>query len=289
VNLDSVREVAEILQAEGLAPKKRWGQNFLVDRNVREAIVRMVAAEGGEVVWEVGPGLGALTELLLERGCKVVAFEIDHGLVSLLRRTFDEYADLTLVAGDATETWPERTATGETPAAVMGNLPYSQAAGIIASFVESELPARQYLFMVQEEVADRMVARPATRAYSAFTVLVQARLEVYRRMRIQPGSFYPRPEVSSALVELRPRAASLHIRDAAALSAVTRAVFHARRKTVLNSMVQSALTSGTGRPLSRSEAASLLAATGIDPAARGETLAVARIVELANAYATRMA
>jgi 16S rRNA (adenine1518-N6/adenine1519-N6)-dimethyltransferase len=289
VNLDSVREVAQILQAEGLAPKKRWGQNFLVDRNVREAIVRVVSAGKGEVVWEVGPGLGALTELLLDRGCAVVAFEIDYGLVSLLGRTFGSCAGLSVVAGDVTETWQERLAEGEIPAAVVGNLPYSQAAAIIASFVESGLSTRQYVFMVQEEVADRMIARPATREYSAFTVLVQARLQVSRRMRIQPGSFYPRPEVSSALVELGPREETLYIRDAAALSAVTRSIFHARRKTVLNSMLGSALTSGTGRRLTRSEASALLKAAGIDPAVRGETLSVERIVELANAYASRTA
>jgi 16S rRNA (adenine1518-N6/adenine1519-N6)-dimethyltransferase len=323
VNLDSVREVTAALSEHGLTPKKRWGQNFLVDGNVRRAIVDRVAAGAGEAVWEIGPGVGALTELLLDRGVALTAFEVDHGLVALLREQFGGRENFKLVAGDVLETWRARwggaagdpwkgsrgdprtgaggdllkgaggdpRAAAEThggtaaarPRVILGNLPYSQAAPIIASFIEAGAIVDQFLFMVQEEVADRMVAEPSTRTYSAFTVLVQSRLSVSRRMRIQPGSFYPRPEVSSALVELRPGGEVPEIADAEMLTAVTRAVFHARRKTVVNSMVQAGLAlPGRREPLSREEAVELLTGAGVDPAVRGETLSVERVVALAN-------
>jgi len=291
VNLDSVREVAETLSERGLTPKKRWGQNFLVDGNVRRAIASRVRAGAGDPVWEIGPGVGAITELLLERGVELSAFEIDHGLIALLRDLFAEQRNLRIIAGDCVETWPAELERGGVPRSIVGNLPYSQGAVIIASFLEAGLRPEQYLFMVQEEVADRMVAGPGTRTYSAFSVLVQARLEVTDTMRVQPGCFYPRPEVSSTLVELGPRPDSLIIEDANMLTAVTRAVFHARRKTVLNSMVSAgtdrAAGRGRGPGTGRGAVLSLLKEAGIDPSVRGETLPVERIVALSNLAAAR--
>jgi 16S rRNA (adenine1518-N6/adenine1519-N6)-dimethyltransferase len=137
--------------------------------------------------------------------------------------------------------------------------------------------------MVQEEVGERMGAAVGTKAYSAFTVMIRSRCTVTRRMRIQPGSFYPRPEVSSALVELSPREDAPEIHDTQRLTTVTRAVFHARRKTVLNSIEQSAAPLGPGgRSLTREEVRNLLSEADIDPSVRGETLEVERITHLAN-------
>lgn len=313
MNLDSVREVAQALSERGLAPKKRWGQNFLVDGNVRRAIASRVRAGAGDPVWEIGPGVGALTELLLERGVELAAFEIDYGLIALLEEVFPERGNLRIIAGDCVETWPGELERGGVPRSIIGNLPYSQGAVIIASFLEAGLQPEQYLFMVQEEVADRMGAGPGTRTYSAFSVLVQSRLAVSETMRVQPGSFYPRPEVSSTLVELRPRPDAPVIEDTGMLTAVTRAVFHARRKTVLNSIVSSGFAPGPGSAdtaggeaaagrrgggpppghpgggagTGRGAVLSLLEEAGIDPSVRGETLTVERIVALSNLAAAR--
>ncbi|MFP4374445.1 MAG: 16S rRNA (adenine(1518)-N(6)/adenine(1519)-N(6))-dimethyltransferase RsmA [Spirochaetaceae bacterium] len=289
MNLDSVRDVSAALAGRGLTPKKRWGQNFLVDGNVRRAIVDRVAARAGERAWEIGPGVGSLTELLLDREVELTVFEIDHGLVSLLREEFGGRANLEIVAGDVLDTWPGSAADAWPPRSILGNLPYSSAAVIIASFIERGFIPDQFLFMVQEEVADRLVSGPGRRSYSAFTVLVQSRLSVTKCMRVQPSSFFPRPEVGSALVELLPRADAPDIADAAVLTAVTRAVFHARRKTVLNSLTRAGIAvGGRRRALVREEATALLTAAGIDPAVRGETLSVERIVSLANLVAERL-
>lgn len=289
MNLDSVREVTGALADRGLTPKKRWGQNFLVDGNVRRAIVARVTARAGEPVWEIGPGVGSLTELLLDRDVELTVFEIDHGLVSLLREELGGRANLEIVPGDVLRSWPERAGRARAPRSIVGNLPYSSAAVIIASFIEAGFMPDQFLFMVQDEVADRMVSGPGTRTYSAFTVLVQSRLSVTKSMRIQPSSFFPRPEVGSALVELLPRTDAPDIADPAVLTAVTRAVFHARRKTVVNSLIQAGITiGGRRRALTREEATALLTAAGIDPAVRGETLSVERVVGLANLVAKRL-
>ena len=234
VNHDSRSELRAALDASGVAPKRRFGQNFLIDRSQRQRIVELIAAElpAGTPLWEIGPGLGALTALLVARGYAPTLFEIDHGLIAHLKREFG--SRVTIVAGDAVRTIE---AVDRTVAPVIcGNLPYRSAAKIIVRIVESKIAAPRAVFLVQRELADRIAASPGAKTYAALTVAVQLRYEVERCCDVPARAFYPVPEVESTVVVLR-RRRDLPSRSAIdAATAVARRAFAQRRKQVRNTL-----------------------------------------------------
>ena len=276
LNYDSPRDIRETLQREGIGPKKRWGQNFLIDGNTRRAIVALADRRSGERLWEIGPGIGALTELLLQSG-GVTAFEIDWGLVEFLRRQFAD-APLGIVAGDAVDTIRPTAEREGAPEVVLGNLPYRSASPIVAELVELARPPRRIVVTVQKEMADRMLAAPGAKDYSAFSVAVQTVYSVNRAFDIRPACFYPAPEVMSTVVVLSLAEDRAATADRALFRAVKDALFAGRRKTVLNN-----LKGRRDLGIGDSEAArALLQRSGIDPASRAEQLPSQLFVRLAN-------
>ncbi len=223
----TAREVRRLLEAEGLSPQKRWGQNFLIDEGYATRIVDLVTPESapasgpgrareaaaasdadptpGLRLWEIGPGVGALTGILLNRGCRVVAFEIDWGLTRVLSTRFAAEPRLRVRQGDAVREWEKEREEGEAPDAIIGNLPYRSASAIIGSLLEHRFVPPVQAFTVQREVAERMIAAAGSRTYSAFSVLVQAVATPQRAFDIPPGAFFPTPEVTSSVVVLTPR------------------------------------------------------------------------------------
>ncbi|PKL03960.1 MAG: hypothetical protein CVV53_09020, partial [Spirochaetae bacterium HGW-Spirochaetae-9] len=147
---------------------KRFGQNFLVDPNAREKLYAALGTTAPVHVWEIGPGIGAMTALLLQRGHSVTAFEIDHGFARILRDLFGDNPRFTLVEGDFLKTWKD---AGTNPDIVFGNLPYNVALTIIGDLLESGQVPQRMIFTVQKEAAQRIVAVPGTKDYSAFSVL----------------------------------------------------------------------------------------------------------------------
>lgn len=194
--------VKRFLREEEIAPQKRWGQNFLIDSGYAERIVALLGCGEGDRIWEIGPGLGALTGLLLNRGCRVTAFEIDWGLMRVLERRFAGDGRFQLHAGDAGREWPAVLAEQGAPTAVIGNLPYRSASSILGSFLERRFVPQRGVFTVQREVADRMRAAPGGKTYSSFSVLCQSIARVDRAFDVPGGAFYPAPEVSSSVVTL---------------------------------------------------------------------------------------
>lgn len=268
------------MRRESIGPKKRWGQNFLIDGNVRRAIVALAERHSGERLWEVGPGIGALTELLLQGG-SVTVFEIDWGLIQFLRQQFAD-APLAIVAGDAVDTIKPTAERDGAPAVVVGNLPYRSASSIVAELVELRQPPRRMVVTVQREMADRMLAAPGTKEYSAFTVAVRTVYSVSRAFDIRPACFYPAPEVTSTVVVLSLAADRADIADRALFRAVKDALFAGRRKTVLNN-----LKGRRDLGIADGDAARLLLQrSGIDPASRAEQLAPELFVRLANVLGT---
>jgi 16S rRNA (adenine1518-N6/adenine1519-N6)-dimethyltransferase len=251
----------------GIALKKRWGQNFLINRGAREKILSLLEPKPGEIVWEIGGGLGAMTGALLERGARAVCFEIDRGLCRCLEESFGNDPGFFLVPGDFMKTWRE-TARREAPEKIVGNLPYRSASLMIASLAESGVEPVVMVFTVQKELAERILARPATKEYSSFSVLCQAAFEVTGRGDLQPGSFFPAPEVVSSIVELRPRHGGPKISDRALLSELARALFSSRRKTLRNNVLASDLC----RRFSEDGVLAALKEEGIDQSMRAEEL-----------------
>ena len=248
-------------------PRRRFGQNFLADPHYVARIVAAVDPQPGDNVVEIGPGLAALTGDLVARAGHITAIEIDRDLAAQLRERFTP-AQLTLHTADALAFDFAALGTG---LRVVGNLPYNISSPLLFHLAAHDARIRDLHVMLQKEVVARMTAAPGTADYGRLTVMLQAKFRVARLFVVPPGAFRPAPKVESAVARLVP----LHgdkpaIADEALFARVVAAAFAQRRKTLRN-----ALAALAGAPA--------LQAAGIDPSARGETLAVADFVRLANA------
>ena len=248
---------------------RRLGLHFLNDRNILRRIVDALEPEPGDVVLEIGPGKGSLTRELLGRGVTVVAIEKDARLATELDGGSER---LTVVQGDALEVdWSNLV---DPPFKVAGNIPYSVTSPLLDKALTPPLPQR-VVFLVQEEVANRITARPGSKAYGGLTVGVQALCRAEKLFVVRAGAFEPPPKVQSALLRLMPLAEPLI--DSSVVGQAFRrfvtACFSQRRKQLRN-----VLRAVTGK--SAPEVTAGLAALGIDPAARPETLAPSQFVAL---------
>lgn len=257
--------------AEHHQPRKRFGQNFLVDPHYVGRIIDAIAPQPGDNVVEIGPGLAALTRALVDRAGHLTAVEIDRDLAARLAGEFGPDR-LTLHVADALAF---DFATLGPGLRVVGNLPYNISTPLLFHLAQYEATLTDLHVMLQKEVVARMTAAPGTADYGRLTVMLQAKFAVRRLFVVPPGAFRPAPNVDSAIARLVPlRAAKPVIADPDLFARVVGAAFGQRRKTMKNALAEIG-------------DAAALAAAGIDPAARGETLAVEDFVRLANALAAR--
>lgn len=231
---DSPAAIKTFLEAEGLAMSKRFGQNFLVDPNAREKLYSALGTTEPVHIWEIGPGIGAMTALLLERGHRVTAFEIDHGFARILRGLFGENPRFSLVEGDFLKTW--KGALSDRPDIIFGNLPYNVALAIIAELLENKGVPRRMIFTVQKEAARRIASGPGTKDYSAFSVLCASVCRTKILYDIGASAFWPRPRVTSSVVSLSPRPDPIAADDRSGFSRFVRGAFSSRRKTLRNNV-----------------------------------------------------
>jgi 16S rRNA (adenine1518-N6/adenine1519-N6)-dimethyltransferase len=280
MNYDSPGEIRRTLAGLGVTLKKRWGQNFLINRGVRDKILELVDPRPGEAVWEIGPGLGCLTSELVGRCRLLVAFEIDQGLLRFLSQSFGGREDFVLEAGDAVERWVQARERYGAPGKVVGNLPYSASSAVIGSFAEEGFSAKRLVFTVQRELSARLTAAPGSKNYSAFSVLCQHAYRVQEQFSIRPGSFYPAPQVHSAVVLLEPRGRPETSEVRALFRALVKAAFRSRRKTLWNNL-QAWSADYPPERLARA-----LSNEGIDPRCRAEQLAPERLAALARRLAS---
>ena len=267
MNHDSPVDIRAVLSDLGMKPQKRWGQNFLVNRGVRKKITGLLSSSQGQGIWEIGPGFGAMTELLLVNSWSpIILFEIDWKLIGYLRNHYAQWPEVRIVSGDFIKTWREEMSDHGSPLEIIGNLPYRSAASIIGSFIRYGSPAGRMVFTLQKELANRLLARPSQKNYSSFTVLTQIHFDVLRHGDISSGSFYPRPDVTSSIIELRSLTPDLSPGKSPLLMVLTRKMFHSRRKTIRNNLKQ--LDIGAETP-SRIILAACLK-SGIDPDRRAE-------------------
>lgn len=262
-----------------LSPNYRWGQNFLTDRNVLDRIADLVVEPAGGDVLEIGPGPGALTVTLLNRGARVVALEIDARMVRLLSPLVEIHSDrLTVLEIDANNTsWAsiEQQFGMAHPLTVSGNLPYYITAPLLAKLWEDPIHWDQAVFMVQKEVADRLVQEPGQRQSTALSVLLYFVATVQRTMNIAREAFYPMPEVDSSVIKLKKK--SLPAVPFKKLQWVVRTAFGHRRK-----MLRQALSQGPGSPWGRQEWTMRLQSSGIDSTKRAEALNCDEWVKIAQ-------
>jgi 16S rRNA (adenine1518-N6/adenine1519-N6)-dimethyltransferase len=230
---------AALLEQAGLVPKRKFGQNFVVDANVTTKIARLAGVAEGDAVLEIGPGLGALTEALLAAGCRVTALEIDEALVALLEQR-PELAGARIVAGDALEAdLGVLTPAAEGPWACVANLPYNVATPLVLRILEEVPSITRLLVMVQAEVGERLAAGVGDDAYGAVSLRVDYHATATVVGRVPPTVFLPRPKVDSALVaiERRPRpAVDPAVASEEEIFALVRIAFGQRRKMLRRSL-----------------------------------------------------
>jgi 16S rRNA (adenine1518-N6/adenine1519-N6)-dimethyltransferase len=271
--------VRELLDRHGLRAKKSWGQNFLVEERTYQAIVRAADLGPEQVTVEIGAGLGTLTARLLGTGARVVAVERDRDMCAVLRAELADQPGFILREENAltldVPALAEEVGEGR-PLTVVGNLPYQISSPLLFHFLEARGHIRRMVFMLQREVADRLLAAPDTEAYGALSAQVQILCRVGRVCQVGRGAFVPPPQVDSTVVLLEPLPLNqpLHpVRDLARYSQTVRAAFGQRRKTLRN-----ALGAVFGPAATQA-----LEAAGLDPGRRGETLDLQEFARLANA------
>jgi len=232
----SLSEIRVLLASHGLAPRHALGQNFLIDHNLLRRLVDESGVGAGDLVLEVGPGTGTLTEELLARGCEVVACELDRGLADLLRERLGDEPRFTLVEGDCLE--GKRTlaprivgALADRPFTLVANLPYGAATPLILTLLVDHPGCRAVYATIQREVAERLGASPATKAYGPLSVVVALLARVRTIATLAPECFWPRPEVTSAMVAVqrRPDAPPL---DARSFADFCQRLYGQRRKQI---------------------------------------------------------
>lgn len=250
--------------------RKRFGQNFLRDPDTIRRIVRALAPRTGQRVLEIGPGRGALTAALLDTPAELIALELDRDLVEPLRQRFADHPRFELRQGDALRL--DLTTLTTDTLRVVGNLPYNISTPLLFHLLGQRERITDMHFMLQREVVERLAAVPGTKAWGRLGVMVQYHCAVEPLFEVPPGAFSPAPKVTSAVVRLTPYARPpLPARDETALAQVVRCAFQQRRKTLRNTM-QSMLTGEA------------IAAAGIDPGRRPDTLALEELVTLADTY-----
>lgn len=252
----------------GPAPRKRFGQNFLQDDGVIQAIARAIAPAKDDHVVEIGPGQGALTAALVTSGCQLDAIELDRDLTTGLLAAFSIHPQFTLHSGDALNFDFAQLADDGRPLRVVGNLPYNISTPLIFKLLENTALIRDMHFMLQREVVLRLAAEPGSKDWGRLGVMAQFHCQISHLFDVPPEAFFPAPKVQSAIVRLEPHSSTPYPDcDVAQLGRVVQMAFAQRRKTLRNNF------KGTFGD-------SDLVAAGVDPGARAETLPIAAFIAL---------
>ena len=271
--------IRELMSEAGITFRKEFGQNFLIRRDVVERIADAAAEDEDTMILEIGPGIGTLTQKLCERYRKVVAIEIDRGLIPVLGKTLAPYDNVTVIEGDVMKVdlaaLIEREAEGR-PVAVCANLPYYITTPILMRLLESHLPLTSVTVMIQTEVADRLAAAAGSAEYGAITAVLGYYGRVERLFTVSAGCFLPPPKVSSAVVRLDLYQTPPAVRSEALLFRVIHAAFAQRRKTLVNALLGAV-------SLDKAAITELLVSLGHSPTVRGECLSTEEFIALSDA------
>ena len=273
----------EIINKYSFAFQKKFGQNFLIDSNVLESIIRGAEITKDDFVLEIGPGIGTMTQYLCEAARQVVAVEIDKMLIPILEDTLSEYDNVEVINQDVLKvdikSLAEEKNTGK-PIKVVANLPYYITTPIIMGLFESGVPIDSITIMVQKEVADRMQTGPGSKDYGALSLAVQYYATAKVILNVSATCFMPRPNVDSAVIKLtRHKEPTVNVADEKLMFKIIRASFNQRRKTLVNGLKNSPELS-----FSKEQIVKAIEKIGKPETIRGEALTLEEFAELANAF-----
>lgn len=279
--ISTPQQTRQIMEQHDFSLKKKFGQNFLIDQNILEGIVKGAELDENDVVIEIGPGIGSLTQYIAERVQEVVAIEIDQSLIPILQETLKEYTNVTIIQQDVLkvdlnqliqEKWNGRRVK------VVANLPYYITTPIIMALFESHIPLVSITVMIQKEVADRMQAKPSTKDYGALSLAVQFYSNPEVVLQVPPSCFIPQPKVGSSVIRLTYTDKNkVSFEDDAFLFKVIRGAFQQRRKTLVNTLAHQ-----NDLNVSKDQVHSVLESMDLSPTIRGEALALDQFMELSK-------
>lgn len=278
--LSNPQVTIETIKKYDFAFQKKFGQNFLIDAHVLDKIIAAAGVTKEDVVLEIGPGIGTMTQYLAEAAREVIAVEIDKNLIPILEDTLGDYNNVTVINEDILKldiaSLVKEKNQGR-PIKVVANLPYYITTPIIMGLFESHVPLCNITVMVQKEVAERMQAGPGTKDYGALSLAVQFYAEPYIAANVPPNCFIPRPNVGSAVIRLtRWEQAPVQVKDEKWLFSIIRASFNQRRKTLQNSLVNG------GLPVTKEQIAQALKELGLPVSVRGEALTLEQFARLSD-------
>lgn len=279
--LGNPKNTIEIIQKYEFAFQKKFGQNFLIDTHVLDKIVAAAGVTKEDLVLEIGPGIGTMTQYLAEAARQVVAVEIDTNLIPILEETLKDYDNIRVINDDILKVDIKQIAeqyNGGRPIKVVANLPYYITTPIIMGLFETDVPIDNITVMVQKEVADRMQVGPGSKDYGALSLAVQYYAEPYIVANVPPNCFIPRPNVGSAVIRLtRHKEPPVDVTDPALMFKLIRASFNQRRKTLQNGLNNSPEVNFT-----KEQIISAIERLGVPATIRGEALTLGQFAELAN-------
>jgi 16S rRNA (adenine1518-N6/adenine1519-N6)-dimethyltransferase len=279
--LTSPKLLKELLARHGFQFSRSLGQNFLIDENILQKIIKGAAIFPEDRVLEIGPGVGTLTTALAIKAERVVAVEIDRSLLPILQETLEGFSNVEVIHGDILKLNLDdliEDRFGRQPFKVVANLPYYITTPIIMRFLEEEHPYASITVMVQKEVAERLAAQPGSKEYGALSVAVQFYTRPQILCKVPASVFLPPPRVDSMVVTLEKRSKpAVDVASRSCFFQVVKAVFAQRRKTLLNTLTAAGMTSMDKTALSQ-----MLIALNIDPKRRGETLTLKELADISN-------
>ena len=279
--LSNPQVMIQTIKKYEFAFQKKFGQNFLIDDHVITKIINAAEITKDDLVLEIGPGIGTMTQYLAESARKVIAVEIDKNLIPILGETLAEYDNVTVINEDILKLDINRLVEEENagkPIKVVANLPYYITTPIIMGLFESHVPLQSITVMVQKEVADRMQVGPGSKDYGALSLAVQYYAKPYIAANVPPNCFIPRPGVGSAVIRLtRYEEPPVTVKDESLMFKLIRASFNQRRKTLQNGIANS-----PELPYSKAQVEKALEKMGLAANVRGESLTLAEFAKLSD-------
>ena len=279
--LSNPQNTIQVIQKHGFAFQKKFGQNFLIDAHVLDKIIAAAGVTADDMVLEIGPRIGTMTQYLAERARQVTAVEIDTNLIPILKETLSDYDNVTVINEDILKVDIKKLAeeyNAGKPIKVVANLPYYITTPIIMGLFESGVPIDNITVMVQKEVADRMQVGPGSKDYGALSLAVQYYAEPYIVANVPPNCFIPRPNVGSAVIRLtRHQTPPVEVKDRELMFKLIRASFNQRRKTLLNGLNNSPELS-----FGKEQIAAAIEQLGVPAAVRGEALTLEQFARLSD-------
>ena len=270
----------QLLKKYGLSVRGTRGQHLLIDENIQRKFVALVNPRKGDTIVEIGPGLGAITELLLQSGARVIAVEQDERFTQILKGEFArDFKELTLVAGDILKIDLKKYAPKKSKLKVAGNIPYYITSAILLYLIGHHQFIDSAYLTVQREIADRIFAQPGTKAYGRLSLLVRFYADAVRAFEISRNCFSPKPNVDSTVIELVFRSTLPASVNETALFDLIKYGFGERRKNILN-----AIANGFKGQITKQQAKELLNAAGLKETARAEELMLKDFLRLSELF-----